>query len=142
MFEQAILENIESAERWLTDAGKDVIFVDYDEHNSNAQAQDTKLWKAPSYSCLKSSIHHMNEIIRDHLTQKKCYYQMDLEDSIGFISDLMMTNEYTLFDMLACKNLSLIIDYKIKNEQSFGNFEAVFEAASEADKEKLLFHLK
>jgi len=40
------------------------------------------------------------------------------------------------------KNLSFIIDYKVKNDQGFGNIEAVFEAASDADKEKLLFLLK
>jgi len=38
-------------------------------------------------------------------------------------------------------NLEFIIDCNIRSNQSFGNFEKVFEAASDADKAKLLFHL-
>ena len=50
-------------------------------------------------------------------------------------------NKDDYIDSLLQKHLNFIIDYKIKHNQSFGDFEAVFEAASEADKEKLLFHL-
>jgi len=34
----------------------------------------------------------------------------------------------------------LAFSEKVKRNQNFGNIEAVFEAASEVDKEKLLFH--
>jgi len=50
-------------------------------------------------------------------------------------------NKDAYIDNLLQKHLNFIIDYKIKHNQSFGDFEAVFEAASEADKEKLLFHM-
>ena len=44
-------------------------------------------------------------------------------------------------DNMLRKHLTFIIDYKIENNQDFGDFEVVFESANEADKEKLLFHL-
>ena len=43
--------------------------------------------------------------------------------------------------LMLSKHLSFIIDYKVKHRESFGNFEEVFESASDEDKEKLLFHL-
>ena len=38
-------------------------------------------------------------------------------------------------------HLNFIIDYKIDNDQPFGNIETIFEYASDSDKERLLFHL-
>tara|TARA_Y100000034_G_C6808061_1_gene362999 strand:+ start:126 stop:674 length:549 start_codon:yes stop_codon:yes gene_type:complete len=46
------------------------------------------------------------------------------------------------FHLMLSKHLTFIIDCKIKHNEGFGNFEEVFEAATEADKEKLLFHLE
>ena len=59
----------------------------------------------------------------------------------AYAADALSINKDAYIDSLLQKHLSFIIDYKIRNNQSFGDFEAVFEAASEADKEKLLFHM-
>ena len=59
----------------------------------------------------------------------------------AYAADALSINKDAYIDSLLQKHLNFIIDYKIQNNQVFGDFEAVFEAASEADKEKLLFHM-
>ena len=62
---------------------------------------------------------------------------------VGPIKSALSWQDYSsnYIQNMLIKHLTLIIDYKIKNNQSFANLGAVFEAASDEDKEKLLFHL-
>ena len=53
---------------------------------------------------------------------------------------LKKNKEAYIHDMLK-KNLSFVIDYKLKHNQSFGNIGKVFEAATKEDQKKLLFYL-
>ena len=62
-------------------------------------------------------------------------------DAAYWASRALNIDEEDYIHNLLYKYLSFIIDYKVEKNQSFGSFEAVFEAASEKDKEKLLFHL-
>jgi len=68
-------------------------------------------------------------------------YIADAYAAATYAAFALNLNKDDYIDSLLQKHLNFIIDYKIKHNQSFGDFEAVFEAASEADKERLLFHM-
>jgi hypothetical protein len=55
---------------------------------------------------------------------------------------ILGTNGESYVHSLLKKHLTFIIDYKIRHNQGFGCLGEVFKAATEADKEKLLFHLE
>ena len=70
-----------------------------------------------------------------------CYSRSSLLFAAVNAAFILKLNPNSYIEKIITDNLTFIVDYKIKKSDIFGCIEDVFNAASDADKEKLLFHL-
>ena len=119
---------IEAVEAWLSNPCEETANVAY----AAAYAADAAHAAYAAYAAASASAAN---------AAYTAIYIADAYAAATYAAFALNLNKDDYIDSLLQKNVNFIIDYKIQNNQVFGDFEAVFEAASEADKERLLFHM-